>query len=533
MTARRVLAIGFDGYEPSIAERLMADGRLPRLRQLRDRSARFRLDHGDAKRTGLAWEHVSLGQSPEACGRWAAVHFDPLGYRVVQRGTLAAPFPAHLDARAVIFDAPYFDIAAAPNCSGLVGWGAHDAGVRMHSVPAAVAAEISARFGGYPASEFIYGFVWPDAGGARAMADALVSAVEMRANITSWLFAERFPEWDLAMVVVSEFHSAIEALWHGIDPAHPLHSAPSAGAARDGILGVYEATDRMVGRLCERFPDCAIVVFSMHGMGANDSDLATMLLLPELLYRARFGQSLFVPRPEWVAAREGNPPLAPGEEWSVAVNASLPKIATARRSIWARVLNRLRLSERVQRAVGAVANRTSESPIAWMPATRYHRFWAEMDAFALPSYYDGRIRINLAGREREGRVAMRDYESKCAAIAALLAACRNPRTGEPVVLAIDMPVRTDPLRATPTQADMVVTWRGAPLGFVHPALGLVGPAPYRRTGGHSGGHGFAYVAAGDADPGDHGVRSAFDVVPTLIHLLGAAKPSHMSGASLL
>ena len=110
---------------------------------------------------------------------------------------------------------------------------------------------------------------------------------------------------------------------------------------------------------------------------------------------------------------------------------------------------------------------------------------------------------------------------------------QGPRTGEPVTVSVELPVKDDPLRAGPTQADLVVIWRGTPLAFAHPQLGFVGPAPYRRTGGHSGGHGIAYIAGSDAQPGEYGLRSAFDVVPTLIDLLGMARPRHISGQSLL
>jgi hypothetical protein len=50
--SRRVLAIGLDGYEPSLGDELMAAGELPALARLRERSARFTLDHGPAQRTG-------------------------------------------------------------------------------------------------------------------------------------------------------------------------------------------------------------------------------------------------------------------------------------------------------------------------------------------------------------------------------------------------------------------------------------------------------------------------------------------------
>jgi predicted AlkP superfamily phosphohydrolase/phosphomutase len=277
---RRVLVIGLDGYEPSVADRLMAERKLPNLRDFAKRSAQFKLDHGAAKRTGLAWEHVSLGRSPTGYGRHAAVRFDTETYEAAQFGTVHRPFLADVDTRAVIFDAPYFDLHAAPNCRGLVSWGAHDAGIAPQCTPAGLDQEIAAKFGPYPATPFIYGFVWPHKKKARAMADALSETVKVRGEIGRWLLAERLPDWDVALLVISEFHSAIEALWHGWDPSHPLHGVPSAKAARDGIVGVYEAFDRMLGDYRTAFPDADLVLFSMHGMGANDSDVPTMLLLP-------------------------------------------------------------------------------------------------------------------------------------------------------------------------------------------------------------------------------------------------------------
>ena len=77
MTRSRVMVIGLDGLEIEYAEQLMAAGEMPALDDLRRHAARFRLDHGTAQRTGLAWEHVASGLSPEAGRRWAAVEFDP------------------------------------------------------------------------------------------------------------------------------------------------------------------------------------------------------------------------------------------------------------------------------------------------------------------------------------------------------------------------------------------------------------------------------------------------------------------------
>jgi len=80
-----VLAIGLDGFELSLAERLIAEGRMPRLAAQRARSARFLLDHGLDKNSGLAWEHVSSGIAPRDGGRWSAVTFDPKTFNMTER----------------------------------------------------------------------------------------------------------------------------------------------------------------------------------------------------------------------------------------------------------------------------------------------------------------------------------------------------------------------------------------------------------------------------------------------------------------
>jgi predicted AlkP superfamily phosphohydrolase/phosphomutase len=309
MPRRRVLAIGLDGYEQSLGDKFMAEGVLPGLTALRNRSARFLLDHGAAARSGLAWEQVSSGQSPEATGRWSAVYFNSDSYQVWQEGTSLAPFAALLDARTVIFDPPYFDLHLAPSVRGVTNWGAHDPGVAFGGRPAELADEIRSRFGANPAQECMYDVVWPSRERTRELGDLLVHATELRARAAHWLLQERCPDWDFGFVVAGEIHSAIEALWHGIDPTHPLHSVPSAAEAADGLRNVYRATDALVNDLVAAFPDATVVAFSMGGMGPNRSDVASMVLLSELLYREVFHRPLLRLRESWTNAPGGIPML--------------------------------------------------------------------------------------------------------------------------------------------------------------------------------------------------------------------------------
>jgi len=515
MTKRRVLAIALDGYEPTLAARMSAEGLMPAWTALRARGACMDLEHyGEAKRTGLAAEHFATALSPDAAARWAAVNFDSRTYDVSQEPTALPPFPASLDARTVVFDAAYFDLKQTPSVRGLVNWGAHDPGVPAAARPEDLHAEITARFGDYPAAPWIYGFVWQSPERTRAMAADVVRAVDVRAQAAEWLLAERLPDWDLGIVMVSEAHSAIEALWHGVDVAHPLHDLPSAAPAGEGVRAVYIAIDRLIGRLATAFPDACLVVFSMHGMGANDSDVASMVLLPELLYRRAFGRP-HMGEGDWPLDASGVPLLPEDGDW----HAEMWRLVPDARS-------------RLDRLKGRFRPKPADE-VGWMPATRYRPFWPKMPAFALPSFYDGRIRINLAGREAKGTVAVEDYHASLEALEDLLRACVDPVSGQPVVASIERSVCNDPRDLAPSQADLTVVWRDCPLGLVHPELGRIGPLPYRRTGGHTGRYGMAMIAGKGVAPGDYGVRSAFDVAPTIVDLLGARPTRPMSGESVL
>jgi len=541
MPSRRVLAIGLDGLEIGLAERLMAEGEMPALAALRGRSARFLLDHGPAQRTGLAWEHVASGLSPDAASRWAAVEFDPRTYRVWQDGAQLDPWWRDLERRVVVFDTPYVDLRRAPNTRGIVAWGAHDPGTRPAGLPAGLLDEFLARFGRYPAAPWTYGIPWPSPERAREMGEALSHALDIRTRAARWLMTERLPDWDLFFAVAGEAHGAIEGLWHGVDPGHPLHAHPSAPAADGALRAVHRGLDRMVAELTAVAGNAAVIAFAMGGMGPNHSDIQSMVLLPELLYRHAFGRSLLSVPTEWAGAPRAIPILAEDERWETAKLVSRPAPAARELGTLRRLARSLPTPVRaVLKGVRAGLAQWS-SPAAprrgpdlvWQPAYHYAAHWPQMPAFALPSFYDGRIRINLRGRERDGIVDLVHYEETCRELEALVRECRDPRTGEPAVADVERAGTRDPLALGTSECDLLVVWRSPAAALEHPRLGLVGPVPLRRTGGHTGRYGIAYVAARGVDPGDHGVRSAFDVAPAIVELLGAGPRAAMSGASLL
>jgi predicted AlkP superfamily phosphohydrolase/phosphomutase len=540
MAARRVLALGLDGIEIALAEQYMAAGDMPELAALARRSARFRLDHGPAQRTGLAWEHVASGLSPEDGRRWSAVEFDPCTYDVWQEGARFTPWWAGLDRRVVVFDTPYVDLRRAPATRGVVGWGMHDPGVATSARPLELLPEFEDRFGAYP-KEWTYGMPFPSSERTRAMGEALSRAVAVRSRASRWLAIERLPDWDLFIAVAGEAHGATEGLWHGVDPEHPRYGHPSAKEACRALADVYRALDRMVGELTSVAGDAAVVVFTMGGMGPNLSDVPSMVLLPELLYRRAFGERLLAVPPEWTGAPDGLPALSGEERWSKASRAWIPGIPEEPPSDFSKELRALarRLPKPAQSALREIRSSWSgrSQPVRKtqpaQPSLHYRHEWPRMPAFALPSFYDGRIRINLKGRERHGLVEPSRYEETCRELETMLHECRNPRTGEPIVGHIERPWTRDPLALTGSEADLVIVWRGIAAALEHPRLGLIGPVPLRRSGGHTGPHGMAYLAGTPLEPGDRGLRSSFDVVPTIARLLEAEPRAPMSGASIV
>jgi predicted AlkP superfamily phosphohydrolase/phosphomutase len=539
MAPPRVLAIGLDGLEVSFAERLMAAGAMPALSDFRKRAACFLLDHGSAQRTGLAWEHAASGLSPEAGGRWAAVEFDPMTYRAWQEGARFAPWWNGIDRRVVIFDAPYVDLRRARNTQGIVAWGAHDPGTVRATRPRQLLAEFTARFGLYP-TEWIYATPWSSPARTEEMSRSLCQALDARARAARWLATERLPDWDFFLAVVGEVHGAVEGLWHGVDPTHPLHGHPSAAVAARGLVDVHRALDRMVGELAQCAGDASVVVFALGGMGPNRSDPQSMVLLPELLYRHAFGQSLLTVPHTWTAAPDKLPILDEHDTWQASSARWFPSAVPESRP-FSSVIRRAptcieALLKAARAAIAAWRSDAASSPrsdIGWQPAQRYQHHWPRMSAFALPSFYDGRIRINLRGREREGIVDLPRYEETCGAIEHLLRECRNPLTGEPSVEAIERAPSRNPLAMGGSESDLLVVWRGVATALEHPRLGLVGPVALRRTGGHTGPHGMAYIVAPGLAPGARGVRSSFDVVPTLVELLGSSPLRGVSGTSLM
>ena len=272
--------------------------------------------------------------------------------------------------------------------------------------------------------------VYADPAAVDEMGERLARFAHKRTEIVEWLLTSKCPDFELALVGFGEPHDAVELLAHGVVPDHPLSDHPSAPNARAALEKVYEAVSDCVARLVDRFPDATFVAITMHGMGTNDTDVPTMVLLPELAYRYSTGQTLFRPREDWLTS--SNPVLRADENW----NATILSRYQHEESVVQRTLRRgaSKLRQIFPEAHDASDPFVHEREgVLWMPAMQYHRYWRKMPLFSVPAYFDGRIRINLEGRESQGLVARDDYRRVLDEFEEVLRECRDTRTGTPVV----------------------------------------------------------------------------------------------------
>ncbi|NEQ49716.1 MAG: nucleotide pyrophosphatase [Leptolyngbya sp. SIO3F4] len=543
MTA--LIAIGLDAADPNVLETWMSAGKLPTLARLRQKGCYSRLSNTEHYRAETPWTTFISGQPPEKTGYWGPIKYDPETYSVKEVGAYDyqenPPFYALGEQRKVIaFDIPQSALSEQVNGTHVLGWGAHSPMTASHSTPEKALAQIIAEHGEHPA--FLKDFAeCRSLHALTRLQRAMSVGIERKANICASLLSEQ--RWDLFLTIFGETHTAGHYMWHLSQPDHPLYCIAEAGA-EDLMLKTFVEVDQAIGKILDASPQPAnVVIFSAHGMGANVMDVPSMVFLPELMHRYSFaGKAAIAP------GKVGNP-LPPvettfdqkrgwlGEIW----NRRVPLNAISR---WLRS----KMPVRVQKPLDIFLNKLLQpgllcpslleqqgDSLFWQPAKWYEPLWPKMKAFAIPSYSEGYIRINVKGRESNGLVDAEDYETVCAELMDLLQKTTDGRTGQPLVDRV-VQMRQDPFDSNPNlpDADLVVLWSETIPSDVMDTTdyGRIGPVPHHRTGSHRA-HGFVIADGPDIKGAKFKDNAqAVDLAPTLLGLLGIEDTHHLSGQNL-
>lgn len=543
VVATRVAAIGLDSADWVFIESLMAEGRMGNLARLRSRSVEILLHNDIVGKPEEAWTNFLYGDAPYRAGYWSNLAFDPTNYRSYRQGIYPGPpFHASNTRRSLIFDVPKSGIVRDVPGIQVTGWGAHAASYPRTSSPQGVLSELDASVGVHPAlnNEYFDGWYQPDY--IDELADSLVEGAALRSKAIHRLL-EREPDWDLFLTVFSEPHAGGHQFWHGADKNHVLASAPTAPQARRRMIDVYEAVDETLGRTVDSLPrDVAVVVFSIHGMQPNDSDVAAALLLPELLHRHNGGSPRLKGGDHERWRREGFPPVVSDprrrplafahDTLDSSFGAGLRR--RAKRSVLMDIERSLRsmrgrppahrppwkTAADAQREVDldTIAPGGGEEPATDYPNLWYQDEWPSMRAFSLPSFGEGRVRVNLRGRELHGIVERDDYDRTCGEIEQLLRESINPRTGRSIAAHVERTRGADPFDPLAPDGDLLITWDTFVDAVAHPTLGTIGPFPMLRMGEHSN-NGFAFVSGGGIEPAQARHRPTAELAPLILSLI--------------
>ena len=535
-----VVAIGLDATDPVLLERWIGEGHLPNLARFRDAGAYARLTTFPYCRAEASNTTFLTGCRPDKHGYWSPFRYHP-EYRVEQ-----TPYPfdrfqpfygVGANYRVCVFDMPQSKLSDDVNGIQILGWGAHSPRCPSHSSPPALYDEIVRTHGTHPTYKKDDVHSMGDAAAMRRLKEGLETGIQKRIAICRDLLSRE--RWDLFLTYFSELHSGQHYFWHLSQPDHPLHSV-YATPGEDPLLDLFKAVDRAIGEIVAAAPPGAtVMIFSDHGMESNTTDIPSMVFLPELLYRLSF--------PGKYGLAKGRPGTTPPPVLEPKPNRSwrttLYDLKYDRNPI-TRWLRRNTNGEwfhyAVEKRLGldGVPLSPDDCPLGAQPPMWYSPAWPGMRAFALPSFSEGYVRLNVEGREAAGIVSPADYDRVWNEVREELEQLRDARTGRPLVTDV-LRTRTDAFTATrdgerPSDADMIVMWSNTPCDVVdHPRAGRIGPVPFKRSGSHVH-RGFFMARGVDIAPGTRlSEKHALDLAPTILAEMGAPIPAHFDGRPIL
>jgi len=526
---RPVIAIGLDATDPKLLEHWMDLGELPNLARFREQGTFGWVNNVRYYRTETSWITFLTGALPAQTGEWGHVHYDPLRYAAEEQSAYGfikyPPFYALMpEHRVAVFDPPLARPVDGVNGIQVMGWGTEVNQCLRTSSPGQLMAELIKRHGAHPmfevsppesgsADEVVYSYRIPssyDLPALEALRDRLIAGAGRRTQLMLDLLGRE--PWDLFLGVFSETHTACHLLWH-TSQDHPLHDLLIMDNNTDLMLDVFKAVDTGLGKVLEALPkDADVLLFSIYGIAANNLDLPSMAFLPELLFRWSF---------------PGQQALGGAADDSVRLDYP---------GHWKDEMWKLRTPEGDARLESPAEQQRRGDPMHWQPSNWYRPLWPGMKAFALPTYSEGLIRINLQGRESRGLIAPEDYQKTCDELCDYLHALKDGRTGKPMVREV-VRRKTHPMdsAALGPPADLILLWQeDVPTDVIEsPQSGRIGPFPFFRSGGHCS-RGFIAARGPDFEAGTRlESMQATDLTATMFHLMGHEIPDYISGRPLL
>lgn len=487
----KVLVIGLDSFDPSLAQAWIAEGRLPHLAALMHASVAGRVRNPHGLEAASVWSSFSYGADPGVHGM-ADGSRDRRKVLAGRNGNAAPtlrPFWSILEdagRRSIVIEAPVVPDGAEPTGIRVVNWFSHlphEGGARrvLTTHPAELRETLERDYDGDPLERRMCDFYQPRTAAEQVwFRDALIQRVRTKTAFAIDLM--RREPWDFFFVGFEDAHCAAHHSAHLVDPTgDDLRIAAQIG---NPLQTLYTAMDEAIGEIVGAAGrETTVLVFMSHGIEPAHTGLR---LLDRILAKLN------------------------GE-----LDETRNDLLTGARTAWRA------LPAPMRRTLRPLHHAVKE-PLygdGFLPAGARRK---------CREVYTGErgsgIRINLAGRDPGGIIQPgADYEAYCHWLIEEIGAVRNDGTGEK--LASDIIRMCDHYSGpmADTLPDLLVTWnRHAPIPSVSsPAIGRIRhPHPSIRTGDHSpdglfmlAGPGFAPRRLNDDVP-------VIDLAPSIAALFG-------------
>lgn len=506
--------ITLDGADPALVRRWAAAGELPHVQRLLAQGTAAPVVATPGVFVSSNWPSIMTGVGPDRHGYLCWDDIDPATYEHGETDpnpeTIAGvPLWTHLDRagrRTALVDVPHTWPEPIDGVM-VVEWGCHDRHQGPRSHPPELLGELDALTGGHLGSgdhptrhQFAPCDYLHRAGPVRTvdedrlLLDELRVAGERKRDASLHLLDRG--GWDVFWTVLGETHCVGHQLWHHHDTSHPRHDPAAVELlGGDPVLDVYRRADAALGDHLERAgADTTTYLLLPHGMVAHHDGTDVLDPLLANLERSLDEPDLFGRSTRFASLASGPLPLAGRRR--------LGRVAAP--------LVRRRL---------ASAPAPLDTPL---PPLADRRWYAVPNNSVI-----GGVRLNLAGREGDGRIHPGARDEVLRWLTDRLGELVNVDTGGPVVARV-VPV-DDVYDRTPADRlpDLFVEWvRTDAIERVwSPATGtVVRPYTHWRTGDHVPEGLLVAVGPGIGAGVDAGAIDSIDVGTTVARSVGVAVP---------
>jgi predicted AlkP superfamily phosphohydrolase/phosphomutase len=503
---RKVVLLGFDAGNKYLIRNWAESGVMPVFRSLLKKGFVGNTISLAGFFTGATWPSFATGVTPATNSVHSWEQLQPGTYdfyRCLAGDRIKRePFWNHLSragCKVAVLDVPLSGLTENLNGVQLVEWGAHDAQYGFVTWPPSLASEVEARFGRHPLRAICNAD--RDTAGYVGFRDDLLHGIRTKVALTKHFMREL--DYDFFVQVFTESHCAGHQCWHIHDKSHPRHDAEQARTVGDPIQQVYSAIDAAIGEVLAEVDDSTtVMVLASHGMGYK---YGPQFMLDRILLR--LGAAAPVPLVASEPAVRLRDRIDPLLTWG-----------------WQHLPQQVRDS--LQSSRGKV------------------RHWIDGDGKSKPqlidpaagkcflvenNYAHGGIRVNLAGREPDGKVAPHEFDRFCEELTRDLMDIVDADTGKRVaarVIKTRDAYRGEYLDHLP---DLLVEWASdAPIASIRlhsEKLGeLFGEYKFCRSGDHFPGGMFVAFGPGISSGQLDRTVSIMDFAPTVCEILNVPLP---------